>query len=111
MSRFGKTFCAGTCVEQVVPKTPRRVEVLAESYVAFRDSKGRLGMLDKLCQHRKLSLVYGRNEECGLRCLYHGWQMDVDGNVVAMSSELQGSPLIDKVKARSCPVREWGGFV
>lgn len=90
---------------------PLRVEVLGESYVAFRDSKGRLGMLDELCPHRKASLVYGRNEDCGLRCLYHGWKMDVDGNVVAMSSEPEGSPLMDKVKARSYPVEEWGGFV
>lgn len=90
---------------------PLRVEVLGESYVAFRDTKGRLGMLDELCPHRKASLVYGRNEDCGLRCLYHGWKMDVDGNVVAMSSEPEGSPLKDKVKARAYPVREWGGFV
>lgn len=90
---------------------PLRVEVLGDSYVAFRDSKGRLGMLDELCPHRKASLVYGRNEDCGLRCLYHGWKMDVDGNVVAMSSEPEGSPLMDKVKARAYPVKEWGGFV
>lgn len=90
---------------------PLRVEVLGKSYVAFRDSKGRLGMLDELCPHRKASLVYGRNEDCGLRCLYHGWKMDVDGNVVAMSSEPDGSPLMDKVKARAYPIQEWGGFV
>ena len=90
---------------------PLRVEVLGETYVAFRDTKGRLGMLDELCPHRKASLVYGRNEDCGLRCLYHGWKMDVDGNVVAMSSEPEGSPLMDKVKARAYPLREWGGFV
>ena len=55
-------------------------------------------MLDKLCQHRTVPLVYGRNEDCGLLCLYHGWKMDVDGNVVAMSSKPEGSPLMDKVK-------------
>jgi phthalate 4,5-dioxygenase oxygenase subunit len=90
---------------------PLRVEVLGESYVAFRDSEGRLGMLNELCPHRKASLVYGRNEECGLRCLYHGWKMDVEGNVTAMPSEPEGSPLMEKVKARAYPVVEWGGFV
>ncbi|MCX7560631.1 Rieske 2Fe-2S domain-containing protein [Sulfitobacter sp. F26204] len=90
---------------------PLKVEVLGNSYVAFRDTKGRLGMLDELCPHRKASLVFGRNEDCGLRCLYHGWKMDVDGNVVAMSSEPEGSPLMSKVKARAYPVKEWGGFV
>jgi phthalate 4,5-dioxygenase oxygenase subunit len=90
---------------------PLRVEVLGGSYVAFRDSEGRLGLLDEQCPHRKASLVYGRNEECGLRCLYHGWKFDVEGNVLAMSSEPEGSPLKDKVKARAYPTREWGGFV
>ncbi len=91
--------------------TPLLVEVLGERYVAFRDSDGRLGLLDELCPHRRASLVLGRNEECGLRCLYHGWKIDVDGNVVAMSSEPEGSALMEKVKHRSYPVREWGGFV
>lgn len=114
MARLMRQHWTPVCLIEEVAEpdgTPLRVEVLGESYVAFRDSKGRLGMLDELCPHRKASLVYGRNEECGLRCLYHGWKMDVDGNVVAMSSEPEGSPLMDKVKARAYPVVEWGGFV
>jgi len=90
---------------------PLLVEVLGERYVAFRDSDGKLGLLDELCPHRRASLVLGRNEECGLRCLYHGWKFDVNGNTVAMSSEPDGSPLMDKVKQPSYPVKEWGGFV
>ncbi len=114
MAKLMRQHWTPVCLMEEVAESdgkPLRVEVLGESYVAFRDTKGRLGMLDELCPHRKASLVYGRNEECGLRCLYHGWKMDVDGNVVAMSSEPEGSPLIDKVKARAYPVREWGGFV
>jgi phthalate 4,5-dioxygenase oxygenase subunit len=91
--------------------TPLLVEVLGERYVCFRDSDGRLGLLDELCPHRRASLVLGRNEECGLRCLYHGWKMDVEGNIVAMSSEPAASPLMNKIKHRAYPVREWGGFV
>lgn len=90
---------------------PVLIEVLGERYVAFRDSDGKLGLLDELCPHRKASLVLGRNEECGLRCLYHGWKFDVEGNVLAMSSEPEGSPLMEKVKHRAYPVKEWGGFV
>lgn len=90
---------------------PLRVEAIGRAYVCFRDTEGRLGLLDELCPHRKASLVYGRNEECGLRCLYHGWKFDVDGNCVAMSSEPQESPLHGKVKHRSYPVVECGGFV
>src|ERR1700722_14051890 len=91
--------------------TPIRVRLIGEDLVVFRDSDGRLGVLDELCPHRRASLVFGRNEECGLRCLYHGWKMDVGGNLVAMSSEPEGSPLINKVKHRAYPVKEWGGFV
>lgn len=100
-------------IEEVAERdgTPLLVEVLSERYVAFRDSDGRLGLLEELCPHRRASLVYGRNEECGLRCLYHGWKMDVGGNIVAMSSEPDGSPLMNKVKHRSYAVKEWGGFV
>ncbi|MEM9473761.1 MAG: Rieske 2Fe-2S domain-containing protein [Pseudomonadota bacterium] len=91
--------------------TPLLVEAVGERYVCFRNTEGKLGLLDELCPHRRASLVYGRNEECGLRCLYHGWKFDVDGNCVAMSSEPEGSPLHGKVKHRAYPVREWGGFV
>ena len=91
--------------------TPLRVEAIGRNYVCFRDTEGRIGLLDELCPHRKASLVLGRNEECGLRCLYHGWKFDVDGNCVAMSSEPEQSPLHGKVKHRAYPTREWGGFV
>jgi phthalate 4,5-dioxygenase len=114
MGRLMRQHWTPVClVEEVEERdgTPLLVEVLGERYVAFRDTDGRLGLLDELCPHRRASLVFGRNEECGLRCLYHGWKMDVDGNVVAMSSEPEGSPLLNKVKHRAYPVREWGGFV
>jgi phthalate 4,5-dioxygenase oxygenase subunit len=91
--------------------TPLRVEAVGRKYVCFRDSDGRLGLLDELCPHRKASLVFGRNEDCGLRCLYHGWKFDVDGNCVAMASEPDESALNGKVKHQSYETREWGGFV
>ena len=56
---------------------PLKVRLLGEDLVVFRDSDGRLGIIDEYCPHRRVSLAYGRNEECGLRCLYHGWKMDV----------------------------------
>ncbi|MEQ8603223.1 MAG: Rieske 2Fe-2S domain-containing protein [Marivibrio sp.] len=90
---------------------PVLVEAIGKRYVCFRDSEGRLGLLDELCPHRKASLVYGRNEECGLRCLYHGWKFDVEGNCVAMASEPEADKMMDKVKHRAYPVHECGGFV
>ena len=56
---------------------PVRVKLLGEELVAFRDSDGRIGLLDEYCPHRLASLFLGRNEECGLRCVYHGWKFDL----------------------------------
>ncbi len=90
---------------------PVHVRLLGEDLVAFRDSEGRVGLLDDHCPHRRASLSLGRNEEGGLRCLYHGWKMDVQGNVLEMASEPASSGLCDKVKHKAYPVHEWGGFV
>jgi phthalate 4,5-dioxygenase oxygenase subunit len=114
MGKLMREYWTPVCLIEEVAEpdgTPLLVEALGERYVAFRDTDGRLGLLDERCPHRRASLVLGRNEECGLRCLYHGWKMDVEGNILAMSSEPEGSPLMNKVKHRAYPVKEWGGFV
>jgi phthalate 4,5-dioxygenase oxygenase subunit len=90
---------------------PVRVQLFGEKLVAFRDSDGKVGILGENCPHRKVSLAFGRNEECGLRCLYHGWKFDTDGNVIDMPSEPKQSALPDKAKHLAYPVREAGGFV
>ena len=99
--------------EEVAEKdgAPARVRLLGEDLVAFRDSKGRLGLVGEFCSHRGSSLALGRNEECGLRCLYHGWKVDVDGNVLEMPSEPPESRFSAKVKHMAYPTRESGGFV
>ena len=73
--------------------------MLGEDLVAFRDTDGRVGVLGEHCPHRRASLLLGRNEECGLRCLYHGWKMDVDGNVLEIASEPPDSPLLREGQA------------
>jgi phthalate 4,5-dioxygenase oxygenase subunit len=90
---------------------PVRARLLAEDLVVFRDTNGRLGALGELCPHRGASLAFGRNEECGLRCLYHGWKFDVDGNAVDMSAEPAGSAMLKAMKHKAYPAREAGGFV
>ncbi len=99
--------------EQVAERdgAPVRVRLFGEDLVAFRDTDGRLGLLGEFCAHRKASLAFGRNEECGLRCLYHGWKFDVDGNVLEMASEPKESGFADRVKQKAYPVQEAGGFV
>ena len=91
--------------------TPIKSRVFGEDLVVFRDTNGRVGVMDEYCPHRRVSLVFGRNENCGLRCLYHGWKMDVDGNVLEMVSEPAASGMAQKVKHLAYPTKEWGGFV
>ena len=90
---------------------PVRARLLGEDLVVFRDTDGRLGVLGEFCPHRGASLSFGRNEECGLRCLYHGWKFDVDGNAVDMSSEPPGSAMLKAIRQKAYPAREAGGFV
>src|SRR5438309_7350854 len=90
---------------------PVQVRILGEDLVAFRDSKGRIGLLDEHCSHRGTSLFYGRNEDCGLRCIYHGWKYDIDGNVIETPAEPPGSTLKNKVRHTAYPCREAGGAV
>lgn len=90
---------------------PLRVRLLGENMVVFRDTQGRIGVLDEQCPHRRASLAFGRNEECGLRCLYHGWKFDVDGNAIDMSSEPVDAKLRSTMKTKAYPSVESGGFV
>lgn len=90
---------------------PVRVRLLGEDLVAFRDSRGRVGLLDEHCSHRGTSLFFGRNEECGLRCIYHGWKYDVDGRVVETPAEPAGSTLSNKVHHTAYPCEEAAGVV
>jgi phthalate 4,5-dioxygenase len=90
---------------------PVRVRLLCEDLVAFRDSSGAVGLVAQACPHRGASLFFGRNEEAGLRCVYHGWKFDVNGICVDMPSEPTESNFKNKVKATSYPTHESGGVV
>ena len=90
---------------------PVRVQVLGERLVAFRDTQGRLGLLDEFCPHRRVSLWLGRNEACGLRCVYHGWKFDVDGNCVDQMNEPGENGFAEKVHIKHYPTLELGGII
>jgi phthalate 4,5-dioxygenase oxygenase subunit len=85
---------------------PKALRLLGEDLVAFRDTSGRVGIMDIHCPHRLSSLALGRNEEGGLRCLYHGWKIDVDGRILETPCELPTSRLKDHLVHRAYPVRE-----
>jgi phthalate 4,5-dioxygenase len=90
---------------------PLRVRLLGEDLIAFRDTNGKVGLIQNNCPHRGASLFFGRNEEAGLRCVYHGWKFDTEGNCVDMPNEPAESDFKHKVKATAYPTRERGGMI
>ena len=90
---------------------PVRIRLMGEDLIAFRNTEGRVGLMDEFCPHRRASLFWGRNEECGLRCVYHGWKFDVDGACVDMPNEPPEYGFNNKVRIAAYPTREYGGVV
>ncbi len=90
---------------------PVRVKILSERLIAFRDSEGRYGLVDEFCAHRGVSLWFGRVEESGLRCAYHGWKYDVTGQCVEVPSEPENSNYCSKVKLTAYPLVKVGDIL
>lgn len=114
MGELIRRFWVPACLSEELPEPdcdPVRVRLLGENLVAFRDERGRVGLMEEHCPHRGASLFFGRNEEGGLRCLYHGWKMDVDGNVLDTPCEPAESRMRFHVKHRAYPVVEQGDVV
>ncbi len=101
-------------LSEEIPKPdcpPVQVRLLGEKLVAFRDSQGKIGLLGELCAHRGTSLFYGRNEDGGLRCIYHGWKYDVEGRVLETPAEPPESDFKSKIQHKAYPTREVAGIV
>jgi len=114
MGRLFRTYWIPALLAEELPENdcpPVRVKLLAERLLAFRDTEGRCGLIDEFCAHRGVSLWFGRNEDCGLRCSYHGWKYDVTGQCVDIPSEPDGSKFARKVKLQSYPLVERGGVL
>ncbi len=113
MGAVFRRYWLPVCTSDQLPKRdsdPLRVRLVGENLVAFRDTRGQVGLLQEACPHRGASLALGRVEECGIRCLYHGWKFGVDGRVQD-TPNYSGPAFKDRVKARAYPVREEGGLV
>ncbi|NIO08380.1 MAG: Rieske 2Fe-2S domain-containing protein, partial [Deltaproteobacteria bacterium] len=91
--------------------SPRRVRLLGENLVAFRTGSGKVGLISHTCPHRGASLYFGRNEEEGLRCVYHGWKFDVNGACVDQPGEPEENNFKARVSVKSYPCVERGGIV
>jgi nitrite reductase/ring-hydroxylating ferredoxin subunit len=114
MGEFFRRYWIPVLLSEQIPApdcAPVQVRILGEDLVAFRDTQGRIGLLAEHCSHRGTSLFYGRNEDCGLRCVYHGWKYDVAGNVLETPAEPEGSTFKDRLKHPAYPTREAGGIV
>jgi phthalate 4,5-dioxygenase len=90
---------------------PVRMRLLGEDLIGFRDTTGRVGIIEAFCAHKLANLFWGRNEDCGLRCTYHGWKYDVSGNCVDMPNEPEDSRFKEKIRLKAYPTREQGGVV
>jgi phthalate 4,5-dioxygenase len=113
MGTLMRQFWLPACLscELIADGDPLRLMLLGEKLIAFRDSTGKIGVLDHRCPHRCASLFFGRNEEGGLRCVYHGWKFDVAGNCLNMPNLPPEQDFRHKVKAKAYKVAERGGMV
>jgi phthalate 4,5-dioxygenase oxygenase subunit len=114
MGRMFRSYWIPALLAEELPENdcpPLRVKLLSEQLLAIRDTKGRCGLIDEFCAHRGVSLWFGRNEECGIRCSYHGWKYDVAGQCTEIPSEPEGSEFAGKVRLRSYPLIELGGIL
>jgi phenylpropionate dioxygenase-like ring-hydroxylating dioxygenase large terminal subunit len=95
--------------ELVAAGPPKRIKILGEDFIAFRDGENRVGVIEPRCAHRGANLFFGRNEACGLRCAYHGWQFDVAGNCIDIPTvtEKVAASLKPKAQLQALHVREW----
>jgi phenylpropionate dioxygenase-like ring-hydroxylating dioxygenase large terminal subunit len=89
----------------------KKIRILGEDLLAFRDTNGKVGIVEPHCPHRGAGLYFGRNEECGLRCVYHGWKFDVDGNCVDMPTAPPESGYRNTIKLLVYPTREWADLI
>ena len=111
MGELFRQYWMPACLAEELPEDgcpPIRLKLLSERLVAFRDSKGQYGLIDEFCAHRGASLWFGRNEDGGLRCPYHGWKYDTTGQCLDVPSEADNSSFAENVKLTAYPLVKIG---
>ncbi len=114
MGQLFRRFWQPVALSRELPEpdgVPLRVKVLGENLLAFRDTQGRVGLVEPRCPHRGADLYFGRNEECGLRCVFHGWKFDVNGQAVDLPNVPGDSAYHEKISITAYPTREFGGII
>jgi len=114
MGNLFRRFWLPAFLESELPErdgNPLRTRILGEDLVAYRDTTGKVGMIDSFCPHRRAPMFFGRNEESGLRCVYHGWKFDETGACIDMPSEPAESNFREKIQIKAYPTYEVGGLI
>lgn len=114
LGQLMRRYWLPTLLSEEIPEPdspPVQVRILGEELIAFRDTDGRIGLIGEHCSHRGTSLLYGRSEEHGLRCIYHGWKYDVDGNILDTPAEPADSVFKAKLRHPAYPCVEAAGIV
>ena len=114
MGRYFRRFWQPVALSEELAEPdcpPVRVRIMGEELIAFRDTQGRVGLVEGRCPHRGADLYFGRNEECGIRCVYHGWKFDVSGKAVDLPNVPPRSPYKEKIRLKAYPTREFGEVV
>lgn len=114
MGRYFRRFWQPVALSRELPEPdgpPLRVRIMGEDLVAFRNSKGVVGLVDARCPHRGANLYYGRNEDCAIRCVYHGWKFDAEGRPVELPNVPPGTRYHETIRLRAYPTREYGEIV
>jgi phthalate 4,5-dioxygenase oxygenase subunit len=114
MGELFRRFWLPVALSEELPgpdSVPLRVKVLGEDLIAFRDTDGRVGLVDAYCPHRGAPMFFGRNEENGLRCVYHGWKFDADGECVDLPNAPEGDTFRHKIHIKSYPCEDKGDLI
>jgi len=114
MGELFRRFWIPALLSEELPRTGGpavKVELLGEKLIAYRGAGGRVGLMETRCPHRHANLYWGRNEEDGIRCVYHGWKFDFEGQCVDMPAEPEDSSYKERVKAVAYPTHEAAGII
>ena len=114
MGRYFRRFWMPVALSRELPErdgAPIRIKALGEDLIAFRVSDGRVGVVEPTCPHRGANLFFGRNEDCAIRCIYHGWKFDLDGHAIDMPNVPADAAYRGKMRIKAYPTREYAGMV
>jgi phthalate 4,5-dioxygenase len=112
--KFFRRFWLPVALSRELPKPdcpPIRLKVMGEELIAFRDSSGQVGVIEPRCPHRGANLFFGRNEDHGIRCVYHGWKFDVNGRCLEIPNAPRDSKMCERIRVVAYPTREYGEMV